>query len=322
LSGGAKDIVLADGTYGIGGTFSAGSHHLWAEHLGGATLTSGISFGTGGGLHGMRVDISGGGAKVNDAVVYAEGDGLVIHDSWVTGRTNTKYLSGIYAHGNSGVDIRRVVVRNATYNGIMLSDNRTNYTPAQRSYVTDVDVANVADPSPGSLDGTAEAGIWVEHTVNVERAKVRHVSWMGIVTEVNTNDSVFRDLDIDDIYGGDGGTGKGVGFYVEHWTRRTVIEKFYIGPKVSDGFIIEWAAPEWNYSPSAIDITLRNGVMDTTRYGAWPDVGNKNTTIENVVFKNQSYAAVIDQGINTVLRNNDYSGIKAGAKIKAAGQGW
>ena len=295
----AKDIILANGTYDGTGAFVGNSHRLWAQNLGGATLTRGITFAANGELHGIRVDISGGGVFSNEAVVYCSGNGLKVQDCWVTGRS-TRYLSGIRTYGNSGFKINRCVVRNVTYNGVLQSDDLVNATPAVAGEFTDLYISGVYD-TVGNLDGTAEAGLWVEHTCTVARIKIRQTGWMGIATEVNVNDSTFTDLDIDDLHAS--GVGNGVAFYIEHWTRRCTIEHFIFGAGTGEGFQSEWDSPSWNNTGAGTDNILRNGTILSTRDGGYPDSGTLRMRIENVAFSGQQICGIVNKGTDTQIIN-------------------
>jgi hypothetical protein len=176
--------------------------------------------------------------------------------------------------------------------------------------VTDISVDGVSRPVPGSSHGTAEAGLWIGQPVSggVHRIKIRNVAISGIETCNNAFDTTFTDLDID-MSGPHAAVG--VGIYLEHFSRHLTFSNFTITGS-QFGFTAEWddGTPG---NAAAHFTTIQNGTIDETGWtlggpsiGIELDVGTESTTITNVTFKNQTFAAIDTYhtiGTNTFTAN-------------------
>ncbi len=320
----AKDIVLADGTYDNSTCFHpAAAHRLWAEHLGGATLTAGILFDTGAGpeVHGVRFNV-GNKSKVfnsrrDGAVIHTKGaaHGLKVTDCWFDG--HGVIGNGIDAIAINGVTIQRVVITNFMSNGIRADDYPTKSAANPRVVITDADISNIKHSDPSCCNGQVEFGIHAGTTMTVERVKTRNTDWCGITPTVNCTHSIFRDIDID-------GTNS-ASFYFEHFADNTLLERFHIGPDAGTGINFESAQDRWNWEPVGPYNVVRDGVIESRTIGVNVPYGTSHTTIQNVTFKGQCGAAIAHSAANAIgpldgsagatnkFIDNDYSGIKPGA---------
>jgi hypothetical protein len=120
---------------------------------------------------------------------------------------------------------------------------------------------------------------------------------------LNCNDALLRDLDLEAIR---------VGIYLEHFTRRCVFERFYAFG-CQTGVNCEWDDPGWGGKPGAVQDTIQDGVVESSRIGVWADHGTDHVTIRRMTFRNQCYAGIVDLGVGTTIKDNDYSGIDKGA---------
>jgi len=330
LTGTTPNIVLADGTYDAGTYLSLdGSHSLYAEHLGGAVLKSGLfigsNFGSGGTVvRGLAFDVSSTSEMFSGAIVWI----------WGAGGANTQVLDctfdgnrvaafGLYAYNPQGLVAQRLSFRDFTDVALRASDNKSvsygSSTPTIQS-ISDIQIDGVSRSTPGSSDGTAEAGLWVGHPVasGVQRIRVRNVSWSGIETVNNSWNTTFTDLDIDMRTPV---VSAGVGVYMEHFNYHNTFRNFVInGAKM--GFVGEWSDPSWNGIAGSHFSTITNGTIDAAgaasskTWGIYLDEGTEATTVTYVTFRNQSFAAIDaykNVGTN-VFQNNDTSGILSTAK--------
>ena len=133
----------------------------------------------------------------------------------------------------------------------------------------------------------------------------------------NAWDTSYSDLDIDM-----SGPSQyaGVAVYMEHFTQHTSFRNFTIrGARV--GFNGEWNDGV-SGNAACHFVTIQNGKIDASgstlpghQAGVYLDEGSDSTTIQNVTFLNQNWAAVGMYkvvGTNAVSAN-DYSGLRPGA---------
>jgi hypothetical protein len=319
LAGPTLDIVLADGSYDQATPFvNSDGHRLYAEHLGGAVLRTGIvvggNFGRNGAvLRGLGFDVSTASKAFGGGVVHVwgnSGTGAQVLDCTFRGSWAVPF--GLLAFNASGLRVERSQFFSFSDVAVRLSDNVSvaygGSTPVIET-VQDVLIDGVSRPTPGSSNGTAEAGLWIGHPVRngVHRIKVRNVSWSGIQTVNNAWDTSFDDLDVD-MSGSR--QAAGVGVYMEHYTRNVTFDRLSMtGVKV--GFNGEWADPAWGGVAGAHNVTIRNGVIDSAgstlagrQAGVYLDDGTESTTVTGVTFKNQNWAGI---GAYRVVGSNSFT---------------
>jgi hypothetical protein len=319
LAGSTQNVILADGTYDQSTPFNIGTHHVYAQNLGGAVLTTGVTMnGTGGLVQGLSFNVSSTSKGQSGAIIYVAGANSQILDCVLHGNKVMNY--GIAAYGPDGLVTQRLEIYDVTDVGIRASDNQTvsygRSTPKIKS-ISDIYVNGVTYKTPGGSNGTAEAGVWVGHPVldGVRRIKVRNVSWSGIEAVNNSWDTTFTDLDID-MSGPN--ESDGVGVYLEHYCYHDTFQSFYIRGAHA-GFNAEWYA---DYLKAASHFSvIQNGTIDAAgsnennTAGVYLDEGTESTTVTGVTFENQDWAAIgayKNIGTNN-FSGNDYSGIKPGA---------
>jgi hypothetical protein len=329
LQGSNKDIVLADGTYDNAGPFTnSNGNHLYAAHVGKAILKAGLVLGgngstTGAIVRGITFDVSDSAKTLGGGIIHIWGPGGAksqILDS--TFRGNKTIAVGLLAYNPTGLVVQRDQFFGFTDEGIRASDNVPvaygGATPHIAS-IADITVDGVTRATPGASNGTAEAGIWIGHPVDggVQRVKIRNVSWSGLETVNNAWDTTYSDLDIDM-----SGPAQfaGVAVYMEHFTQHTRFRNFTIrGARV--GFNGEWNDGVAGNAACHF-VTIENGKIDSSgstlsgrQAGVYLDEGSDSTTVQNVTFVNQNWAAVglyKVVGTNTVT-SNDYGGLRTGA---------
>ena len=210
-------IVLAPGVYrGRRPFLNPSGHRLYAARLGRAVLRAGLSMGgnsgRGGGLvRGLVVDVGDARRTVEGAAIAVWGTGrrTQILDTTVKGRDTLR--AGVAVRRPDGLRIRRLVARGFTGAGLLVDANEPERTrPREPFEVSDVDVAHVARPRPGSSNGRAEACVWIGNTGTVRRVRARTCGWSGLWTGTAASRARFEDIDID---------GTPTGVYVEHFTR-------------------------------------------------------------------------------------------------------
>jgi hypothetical protein len=315
----SQNIVLADGSYTTVGTTSATSyflaaagHRLYARDRGSAVLQAGLVFGgnygSGGGeVHGLAFDIIDPALSFHSSALNtwgARGVGTKIYDSTFEGHAALK--SAIRADVVTGLVVERVVVRHFRHYGVFESDNNPDSTAAATT-ISDLDIASIKEPIPGTNNGRSEYGLWLGNSVRdpVARVHIRDFGWAGLWTGNNANDLDVRDFDIDGSARPDGNA-----VYIEHTTRRTVFERFHLGPDISEGFVSEW---DYGTDPTGagIDNTVQDGVIDTNkagvanRFGILADAGTLRMTIQRVSFMHPDRACVIDRGTDTIILDID-----------------
>jgi hypothetical protein len=324
LGRGAPEIVLADGVYDNSTYFNNTASDVYAEHLGGATLTAGMltggNFGPGNiVIRGLVFDVNTNSKAFNGAVIWVWGQGgnnASVLDTVIRG--NWAVNSGIFAYNPSGFVAQRLQLSSFTDSGLTVTNNaQVSYggSTARASTVADIVVDGVRRPTPGSSNGTAEAGVWIGNPVTngVRRLKIRNVWLSGLETVNNAWDTEFSDLDIDMTRAGSSTTG--VGVYMEHKTIGCRFTRLNI--KARAGF-----NAEWNYGIAGNgqrDITITNGTIVAAgtgnTVGIVLDEGTGNVTVSGIKFVGQSWGGIgvyKPEGTMTFTQN-DYSGLLSSA---------
>ena len=326
-----KDIVLADGVYDSSSYFNDSSgNHLYAEHLGMARLNAGMALGKGAIVDGLVFDVSAAAKAVpdgNSSVLSTWGPDVQVLDTVVRGHTVIE--QGLLALSPGGLVVRRCEFFDLRDFGIYADAN--NILPygsnvPHISAISDVYVDGVTRPTPGSSNGTAEAGVEVGEPVDggVTRIKVRDTSWMGLEAESNSWNTTFSDLDID-MSGFSQYTTTlkfgNVGVYFEHYSYYDTLTDFRIaGARL--GTDCEWNDPAWGGHAACHFVTIANGVIDAAgglqgknSAGVYLDTGTESTTVTNVVFQNQTFAGIVADGTSGAnsFDLDNYSGMAAGS---------
>lgn len=317
LAAGTADIVLADGTYASSEPFTdAAGSRLYAQHLGKAVLTAGLvvggNAGSGGAVvQGLAFDVASSSLTLQGGEVTTWGaGGASLHVLDCAFQGNKVVPMGLYAYNPSGLVAQRLTFANFTDEAVRASDNATTSyggSTATIASISDVSVDGVTRSTPGSSNGTAEAGLWIGEPVvgGVHRIKIRNVSWSGIETVNNAWNTAFTDLDIDM-----SGPNQyvGVGVYMEHFSWYDTFSSFRI-VGASLGFKAEWDDPAWGGVAAGHHVTIENGLVDATGWshgghtaGVFLDEGTEATTITGVTFANQSFAAI--DAFNTAGANS------------------
>jgi hypothetical protein len=305
LKSGPPAIVLADGTYSSSSYFNdSNSSSLYAQHLGAAILTAGLvvggNFGPGGAtVQGLAFNVTDSSRTFQNSELNIWGDSgerTKVLDSTFEG--NWQIGVGVLAMNPNGLVAQRLQLSHFNEEGIRASDNDSvdyGSSTAVIDTISDISVDGVAESTPGDSGGTAEAGLWIGHPVTngVRRIKIRDVAWSGIETVNNSWNTTFSDLDID-MSGPHRGVG--VAVYLEHYSLNDTFTNFsFTGVKV--GFNAEWddGTPG---NEAAQNDAIENGTIDAAGWGSgsttgvYLDEGTGNTTITNVIFKNQTWAAI------------------------------
>jgi hypothetical protein len=346
----AQDIVLADGIYTNSKVvLFAAPHRLWSEHLGkamikfGFSLGRGSSGGTGAEIHGVSFDVSSPYLTEHASIITIWGQehssNAQIYDCSFRG--NHALQNAILAHSTSALIVKRAMIRGLNANGIVVIAAHPDYltdSPSVPPVIEDIDVSGIYQTPRGKSNGTAESGLWLGVKCTVNRVRVSDTGWMGIWTGANCNDAVLSDITIDNIWTQNpvtGDVGGGVGIYVEHFTRRCVIQRFHIGPArafpwepghyLSTGINLEWADPGYTNPVQGESLagshfnTFKDGVVNTSFEGLSSE-DSERTTVSNVTFRNQSAVAIKEfrtsgKDHDMVWQNqgNGFSGILPGA---------
>ena len=185
--------------------------------------------------------------------VWGTARGTRILDTTVRGRGSLR--AGVLARRPDGLRIRRVVARAFTDAGVLVDANEPARASSREPFeLTDVDVARVARPRPGSSDGRAEACVWIGDPGTVRRVRARECGWSGLWTGTAVRRARFEDIDID---------GTPTGVYVEHFTRDSTFGRLRIGSRVRIGLLAEWAAPEWGGRPASTGNVIEDSRFET-----------------------------------------------------------
>ena len=218
---------------------------------------------------------------------------------------------GVFALNPRGLVAQRLTFAHFTDVGLRASDNvlaaEGSWTPRLNT-VTDISVNDVAATVPGSSDGRGEAGVWIgEPVVNgVHRIRVRDTAWSGIETCNNSWDTDFTDLDID--MSGQP-SGRGVGIYLEHFSRSDSFSRFRItGARI--GYNAEWDLGV-SGNAGAHNVVISHGTIDATgapssqTTGVFLDEGTQSTTVKDVRFIGQTVAGI---AAKDTTGQNDFAG--------------
>ena len=81
-------------------------------------------------------------------------------------------------------------------------------------------------------------------TAIVRRVKARNCAWEGLWVGSGTRNSVFEDLDLNDV---------GIGVYIEHFASNSTFRRIHAGPNVDRGRTCEWADPAWGSRAACTD---------------------------------------------------------------------
>lgn len=343
-----KDIVLADGLYDNPSPLKAGAaHRVWAAHVGDARLTFGLEFdsnqsGPGAAVHGLLFDIKNRTAGARDGpiddprveraairIANPTNTGVEVEDVTIYG--NRAIQAGIKVLNSDGLIIRRCAVSDVLDYGVFVhAFGNVAYTVSPRvpPVVEDCEIKNVYRSPRASNNGRSEACLWVGVQASVKRIRMRNCGWMGLWTGGNTNNATFSDLMIEDT---------DVGIYLEHWTRRSLFERFQIGPtkglagpagfKTRIGINTEWADPAYNgLNPvpgeslaASHNNSFRDGTINSSVTGIFTDDA-EGTSVSNVRFLNQRFSGISEfsnsksgYSIDWQAPGNDFSSISAGA---------
>jgi hypothetical protein len=308
----SRAIVLRPGVYDSSGPFlNPHGHRLYAARLGRAVLRAGVSLGgnagRGGGLvRGLVIDVADRARTVAGAgiAVWGSGRGSRILDTTVRGHGVLE--AGIGGREPDGLVVRRVVVRDTTDFGLFADANQGESAPRGRFSISDLDVAGVARPQPGSSDGRAEACLWVGHRGSVRRVRVRSCAWAGVWTGSAARRVRITGADID---------GTRTGLYLEHFTTDSRFARLRIGPRVRDGVLAEWASPAWEGRPASVRNVIERCRIESREAGVYLDEGTTETTVRHCVFVGQSWGAIGDyRGVGNRFAANDYRRIDDGAQ--------
>jgi hypothetical protein len=150
----------------------------------------------------------------------------------------------------AGGTVSKVHVAGAPDYGVALMGYFSPAPPAPSTgvwKVTDV-IGERIGHTPPSMNGTGEAGLWFGQRVNVLRA-LGYGTWMGAWTGAQCCDSFITDLTCA-IPNADGTLAKlpGIGLYIEHSTRRVVIDGLTIHSH-GNGVNAEWWYQDAGYAP-------------------------------------------------------------------------
>jgi hypothetical protein len=322
----ARDIILENGVYDKGSYYSVNAgHRLWAATLGGATVKSGLKIDNASGVevHGVKFDVdSSSKTGAMGATIYTgeNANRLTVTDSWFEGHMQTH--AAIYLQGPDGPKLSRLVIAHFQGEGIRIQGPKRAANPPP--YISDIDVSYIKHPT--KHDGTTEFAIALGNSAPggmVERIRCHHVNWSCLIAFRRSTGTTWRDWDVD--Y-------DDIPFYFEHYGDNNIIERFHIGPHAMGGIIFEGALPNWRWLPTGKNHTIRNGVIESDRWGIAISQCEGPITVDHVVFRNQCLGAILDNTnmpyadghceppAGTKFTNNDYSGIDAGAKAIAVNQ--
>ena len=319
LAAGTPAIVLADGTYGVSAGFDdSSSSSLYAQHLGDAVLTTGLTvggnFGSGGAvIEGLAFNVTNPSTTFQNSEVNiwgASGERTHVLDCTFSG--NWAIGVGLDAVNPNGLVAQRLTFADFTDGGLRASDNaHASYggSTAVINSITDISVNGVSKSTPGASDGTAEAGIWVGEPISngVHRILIKNVSNAGIETVNNSWNTTFSDLNIN-MSGPHAASG--VGVYMEHSTTHDTFTNFVI-TGTATGFNAEWDDGIAGNAAAHSD-TIENGTIDASGWtrtgntaGVYLDAGTGPMTVTNVAFKNQNWAGI---GAYRNIGPNSFSG--------------
>lgn len=305
-----RDIVLADGVYDRAHPFvDARGNRLYAEHLGGAVLKTGLVLGGNEGpggelVRGLAFDVS---IPSRTAVggmldVWGSARGARVLDTSFDG--NRRVAAGLVVQQTDGFVAERIDVRRVTSYGVSVQPERP-LAPGRTPLLQDITVSGVARRVPRSSNGTAEACIWLAGRTILERARLRDCAWSGLWTGATNVGSSVSDVDVDRTP---------VGVYVEHSTRHATFRRLLVGPRTRVGVNCEWADPARGRVPGSVDNTIRDSTIRSSWVGVYMDEGTTRTAVTGTRFVGQKGAAIDDyRGVGNRYSGNDYRRIDPGA---------
>jgi hypothetical protein len=300
-------IVLAPGTYGGTRPFAnPHGHRLYAARVGRAVLTAGLSLGgnqgSGGGLvRGLVFDVRDPRRTVEGAAILVWGAGRDSRILDTTLRGHGKLSAGVAARRTEGLVMRRVVIRRFRDFGVLVDANDVD-RPQQREPfdISDLDVADIARPTPGSSMGRAEACVWIGDSGSLRRVRARACAWSGLWTGTATRRARFDAIDVDRAR---------TGVYIEHFTTDSTFHALRIGPRVRVGLTAEWDDPAWGRRPASVGNVIEDSRFESRLVGVYLDEGTTRTTVRRSSFANQTWGAVGDyRGSENAVYGNDYGG--------------
>ena len=302
-----RAIVLAPGTYGGTRPFAnPHGHRLYGARVGRAVLTAGLSLGgnrgPGGGLvRGLVIDVRDPRRTVEGAAILVWGTGRGSRILDTTLRGHRKLSAGVAVRRTEGLVMRRVVVRRFRDFGVLVDANDAD-RPEQREpfAISDLDVADVARPTPGSSMGRAEACVWIGDAGSLRRVRARSCAWSGLWTGTATRRARFESIDVDRAR---------TGVYLEHFTSDSRFRGLRIGPRVRVGLAAEWADPAWGRRPASVGNVIEDSRFESRLVGVYLDEGTTRTTVRRSSFANQTWGAIGDyRGKENAIYGNDYGG--------------
>ena len=306
------DILLADGVYdGTAPFLNPNGHRLYAARIGRVVLRAGLSLGANAGppgasVQGLVFDVRAAEKTVDGAEILVWGtakDAAVLD---VSLRGNRVVRAGLVVRQPEGFQGARIVARDFTDYGVLVDANDPALTRLDQPFqLTDVSIAGVTRPVPGSSDGTGEACVWIGNPGVVRRVHVRRCAWSGLWTGTAATDALFDQIDVDETP---------TGVYIEHFTRRSTFQHVRVGEDVRVGILAEWAAPAWGRRPASVENVIQDGWIGASVAGVYLDEGTTRTVVRRMTFVNQRWAAIGDyRGIDNAFSGNDYDGILSGA---------
>jgi len=307
-----RTIVLHAGVYdGPGPFLNPNGHSIYGGKLGKAILAAGLSIGgnearPGGLVRGIVFDLRDPSKTANGAAITVWGSAVGAQALDITLRGNRTIRSGLVVRQPEGFRSARLVARDFTDYGILVDANdRDRTTLEQRFRLSDLDVAGVTRPVPGSSNGTGEACVWIGNPGIVERVRARRCAWAGLWTGTATTGARFDRIDVDETR---------TGVYIEHFTRQSTFQRVRVGPRVRVGVTAEWADPDWNSQPASVDNVIEDSRFESWLVGVYLDEGTTRTTIRRSTFVGQRWAAIGDyEGVDNSYFANDYRGIAPAA---------
>jgi hypothetical protein len=306
------DIVLAEGVYDGSVPFlNPNGHRLYAARIGHVVLRAGLSLGAnvgppGGSLQGLVFDVRDEEKTVDGAEILVWGtakDAAVVD---VALRGNRVVRAGLVVRQPEGFRGARIVARDFTDYGVVVDANDPALTRLDQPFeLTDLSVAGVARPVPGSSDGRGEACVWIGNPGVVRRVHARRCAWTGLWTGTAATEALFDQIDVDETP---------TGVYIEHFTRRSTFQHVRVGEHVRVGIHAEWADPAWGRRPASVENVIQDGWIGASVAGVYLDEGTTKTVVRRIAFANQRWAAIGDyRGIDNAFYGNDYDAVPSGA---------
>ena len=302
-----RAIVLAPGTYGGTRPFAnPHGHRLYGARLGRAVLTAGLSLGgnrgPGGGLvRGLVFDVRDARRTVDGAAILVWGTGRGSRILDTTLRGHRRLSAGVAARRTEGLVIRRVVVRRFRDFGVLVDANDADRPEQQEPFaISDLDVADIARPTPGSSMGRSEACVWIGDSGSLRRVRARSCAWSGLWTGTAARRARFEAIDVDRAR---------TGVYIEHFTTDSTFRSLRIGPRVRVGLTAEWADPAWGRRPASVGNVIEHSRFESRLVGVYLDEGTTRTTVRRSSFANQTWGAIGEyRGRENAIYGNDYGG--------------